>query len=171
MSEEQEKPRHTWHKQAIFQWFFVVLVLCVIAGIIVMGVGGQYGPFYSPNCNGAVWVIESDIIYYSAYHNGSMPVLNGSYSNANCSSCHVINMSAVLSCGSLWAVPEDTWQGPGADDDNCDSQDGAITGCSASNNYIWIVDANGSVYSYCIGIDCQTNNSGYQGLLPWMMCD
>lgn len=170
MSEEQGKPK--WHWCSIGKILAAVVFIGVIIFMIVL-ISFPITPSRPPNCNGLVRVVESNVYYYSSYHNGSLPVLNGSYSNANCSSCHVINMSALLAenGGMLRSIPEGTWQGHGANDDNCDSSDGNSTGCSAANNYIWIVDDNGSIYSYCKGAGCKTNNSGYQGLLPWVECD
>jgi len=52
--------------------------------------------------------------------------------------------------------------------DNCT---GDAAGCKADYHYIWGVDENGTVYSFCDNAStssakCTSNNSGYQDVWP-----
>ena len=112
--------------------------------------------------------IQNAVTAYAADHEGAIPTLKGTYSNANCSSCKMVNMSAllVINNGLLRSCPDGLWKGNSSNDDNCDATGGNISGCSNSNHYIWLVDNYGTVYSYCKGSGCKTNNSGYQSVWP-----
>jgi hypothetical protein len=87
------------------------------------------------------------------------------YSNANCSECYVINISALLIAngGLLRETPENC-RLSATGNDNCGGN--ASLGCSTDASYIWLVDADGNVFSYCAGAGCATNNSGYQDVWP-----
>ena len=112
--------------------------------------------------------IQQAVDVYIVNHNGSLPTLNGSYTNAECSDCKIINISALLSGngGALQSVPISLWQGPGTCDDNCDAAGSNISGCFNTSHYVWIVDNSGIVYSTCRGEGCPSNNSGCQNIWP-----
>lgn len=114
--------------------------------------------------------IQNAVTAYTANskHPGQLPILAGTYTNTNCSSCKMVNMSAllVINGGMLRNCSAGIWQGSGSSDDNCDATGGSINGCSNSNHYIWLVNNYGDVYSYCKGSGCKTNNSDYQGVWP-----
>jgi hypothetical protein len=109
--------------------------------------------------------LQNAVTGYATDHNGSLPTLNGIYTNANCSNCNVINISAlvVANDGMLRLAPDGLHLSPSGND-NCGGN--ASLGCSSEGSYIWLVDTNGSVYSYCAGTKCPTNNSGYQDVWP-----
>jgi len=181
MNEAQEKPKQKWYKK----WQFIVIVIVAMGFLFVFS---AFYIFYTlvsedgccpPSYNGFKDDIQNAVGWYMTENNGALPTLSGIYTNANCSNCNVINISAFLRAngGLVQEVPDGTWQGPGASDDNCDAAGKSISGCSASNHYIWIVDTHGdphgiwgdpygNVYSYCIGDNCTSNNSGYQGVWP-----
>ena len=162
MSEEKEKPKKKWP--------FIILSLPLLIAVISCSLACDISTrkCCTPAYNSAKDETKNAVADYMSRHNGAGPTLNVTYTNANCSNCNLVNVSALLIAngGVLRDVPDGTWQGPGDMDDNCDSLGGHISGCSASNHYIWIVDANGYVYSYCVGDDCTSNNSGYQGVWP-----
>ena len=112
--------------------------------------------------------IQNGATEYASRNVGALPVLTGTYTNAECSACSIVNMSALLveNGGIFNGCPDGMWQGAGSSDDNCDASGGSISGCSASNHYIWIIDPVGNVYSYCQGAECTSTNSGYQGVWP-----
>ena len=166
MNEVQEKPQKKWYKK----WQFIIVAILLIAAIgyvLALSLQGQTGTRPPPSYNGIKDDIKNAVAQFGSDHQGSFPILNMTYTNSNCSNCNVINISALLiEHGGLSKVPNGTWEGPGATDDNCDSLAGHISGCSASNHYVWLVDTDGSAYSYCIGDDCTSNNSGYQEVWP-----
>ena len=165
MSEEQGKPKR-WYKnrRIIIQWFFAILILCIIAFVIYSAIGAQY----MTSCDGYLCTedkILDAVAHYQSKHNGFLPVLNGTYTNANCSNCNVINISALLvtNGGLLQRLPV-VLNLSASGNDNCGGN--TSLGCNNYGSYIWLVDADGKVFSYCAGVGCETNNSGYQDVWP-----
>ncbi len=110
--------------------------------------------------------IQDAVTSYMICHNMSIPTLSGIYTNADCSTCSVVNMSALLipNGGILRETPDGCYLSSSACMDNCNNNQSL--GCKPANHYIWIVDNSGTVYSYCTGASCKTNNSGYQNVWP-----
>ena len=109
--------------------------------------------------------IQNAVADYSAKHNGALPALNSTYTNANCSNCSVINISALLvENGGMLRMAPDGLNLSANGNDNCGGN--ASLGCKKESSYIWLVNSAGDVYSYCAGTKCLTNNSGYQDVWP-----
>ena len=136
----------------------------MIAFVIVLSTGGEFqheGPTY----NTPREQIQSAVIGYQADHNGSLPTLNGTYTNANCSNCSVINISALLVAnGGLLRTAPSSLNLSANGNDNCGGN--ASLGCKNYSSYIWLVDSGGNVYSICVGKKCNSNCTGYQGVWP-----
>jgi hypothetical protein len=99
-------------------------------------------------------------------HAGAYPELTGTYSISGCTDCHIANLNALLTSngGMLRVVPDGTYSASGVSNDNCD---GGANGCSSYSHYVWLISTYGSVYSKCMGSDCDSNDaSGYQGVWP-----
>ena len=169
MSEEQERPKRKWYKGRstipllAFIAIICALVFLVVTKIVSTGSGtdvGRQAPY-----NTAREQMQNAVTAYGAWHNGSLPILNGTYTNANCSNCSVINISTLLTTnGGMMRMAPDGLNLSARGNDNCGGN--ASLGCKKGSHYIWIVDANGDVYSTCVGKDCASNNSGYQGVWP-----
>ena len=166
--EEQGKPAKKWYKKRSTLLAALILV-CVAAAIIVLLMdkhdNNDNTCFHSGYCVDKE-IIQRAITDYSETHNGTLPTLNGTYTNANCSNCSVINMSAllVINGGELSYNYSGNFNLNASGNDNCGGN--ASLGCSNYDSYIWIVNTNGTVFSYCAGGNCKTNNSGYQGVWP-----
>ena len=174
MNEVQGKPKRKWLKKLSIVIFPLILI-CVIAFIIVLSTGQEYedvdhGPVAA--YRSVQDEIQNAVTGYVYNHNGSLPTLSGIYSNANCSNCSVINISALLEAkgGFLRKVPLGTYGNNQNDGSNNCASNPVTAGCEPANHYIWLVDDNGSVYSYCTGSGCATNNSGLQCAYPWENC-
>jgi hypothetical protein len=165
MSEEQEKPKKKWHKSWTVIVAGLVIIGIIISLLVVWDVGNQYGNCCDSAYPTAREQMQNAVTAYGAWHNGSLPILNDTYTNANCSNCSVINISALLTAngGMLRAVPSGTNLSTSGND-NCGGN--ASLGCVNGSHYSWIVDTSGEVFSYCTGVGCTTNNSGYQGVWP-----
>ena len=165
MNEEQGKPKK-WYKQwpFIFTISLVLLITCGIPVFATMYGGRTWPPATQATYNSIKENLQSAVTAYSESRDGPPPTFNGTYTNANCSQCKVVDINALLvtNGGFLFDVPAGLAL-VGADMDNCN---GRSIGCANDHHYIWIVDANGSVYSTCVGKGCETNNSGYQGVWP-----
>jgi hypothetical protein len=168
MSEEQRKPTKKWYKN----WpnVIVLAIICIVAiGLIwVYHNTSSTGPSIPTNVaayNSAKTEIQYAITIYQNKNDGELPTLNSSYTNADCSQCEIVNMSALLAAnGGMLRETPDSCNLSTSGMDNCGGN--ASLGCSNYGSYIWIVDTHGNVFSYCAGTGCETNNSGYQGVWP-----
>jgi len=165
MSEEQGNSIKRLYKA----WptiLYLSFLLCIIGFVIFISVGQKYEK-ESPQKPYSVdqWDIQNVVQYYESMNNGSLPLLDGTYTNINCSNCHVLNVSALLQAnGGLLHKAPDSCKLSVSGNDNCGGN--ASLGCSTDASYIWIVDTDGNVFSYCAGAGCTTNNSGYQDVWP-----
>jgi Leucine-rich repeat (LRR) protein len=110
--------------------------------------------------------IQDAVTVYRTSHKMSIPSLSGIYTNADCSNCNVVNISALLveNGDILTEIPDGCYLSNRAGMDNCNNNNSL--GCKPTNHYIWLVDNSGTVYSYCTGAGCTTSNSGYQNVWP-----
>jgi hypothetical protein len=109
--------------------------------------------------------VQTAVSDYAIGHTLKYPVL-GDAMIIDGINYHIIDFNALLvpNEGILRKVPDGTYLAAGVNNDNCD---GGANGCSSNNHYIWIVDSYGSVYSICMGDDCNSNvTDGYQGIWP-----
>jgi hypothetical protein len=172
MSEEQEKPKRTWYKnwRAVLAWCSVIFIVSLIVSVLVIYFNMVTGKQFATTDGGSAYPtareqMQNAITAYQANNNNSLPILSGTYTNANCSNCSVINMSALLTAnGGVLRMAPDCLNLSASGNDNCGGN--ASLGCVNGSHYIWIVDTSGEVFSYCTGAGCATNNSGYQGVWP-----
>ena len=162
----------------LIELLIVMVIIAILAGVIVMAVGGVFGTVKSGAYATAREQIQNAVVAYESANSGSIPTLSYNTSIAGNNSVHVtvINFSAMLTtsnptAGALRAVPDGTYGATGATDgtDNCAA---AVNpgGCKPTSHYIWYVDNSSIVYSLCTasgGTGCTlTNTSGYQGVWP-----
>jgi hypothetical protein len=135
-------------------WFFGVAT----CGACIHPSGGEAGYNYNKDN------LQAAVKAYQDKNMRELPTINGTVA-INGSDYRIVNACALLASqgGKLTHVPDGSASINGSDNDNCDAGCGE---CSKYASYIWAVDANGSVYSICVGAGCQTNNSGYQGVWP-----
>jgi len=166
LSEEQKKSAKRWftNRRVIFALRFIIFCIIIAIVIYIVATQDQFGS------TGHTWdertaPIQDAVKQYQSAHNGTLPVLNGTYTNANCSQCNVLNISALLLAnGGTLRVAPDGLNLSASGNDNCSGN--SSLGCSNNSSYIWIVDSHGKVFSYCAGPYCSSNNSGYQGVWP-----
>ena len=166
MSEEQRKSKSRQLKKLSYI-ILPLLVIFVITVSYIMTRGPEYGTEIPSPCYSyaaARDAIGEAIARYASAHNGSLPTLNGTYANANCSNCRVVNFSALIINNYL--RPNHIYGRYLSTDGNDNCGGNASLGCSNEGSYIWIVDTNGSVFSYCAGTGCTTNNTGCQDVWP-----
>jgi prepilin-type N-terminal cleavage/methylation domain-containing protein len=156
----------------LIELLIVIVILAILIAVIVMEVGGVFGSAKSSAYNTAREQVQAAVTAYSSNHSysGQYPynTSDTTFSNTNCSTCYIINMSmlTVPGEGMLRAVPAGCIDRAALD--NCD---GSVGGCLSTNHYVWGANADGSVYSFCDNNStstekCLTNNSGYQGIWP-----
>ncbi|MFA5055067.1 MAG: hypothetical protein WC562_02695 [Dehalococcoidia bacterium] len=173
MSENQEKTRR-WYKkffderEDVDSFIWIVLAILLAVAIVTIVATGKCETKLDEKARSYLTVsdeIKNAIAQYCSDHNGLLPTLNGTYTNAECPNCSVINMSALLveNGGLLREAPKGLNLSPSGKD-NCGGN--TSLGCSSANSYIWIVNNDGVVFSYCAGAGCTTNNTGYQDVWP-----
>ena len=165
MSEGQGKPNGVWSDLRPFVLFFVFAIVIFAVLILISNSGWQESPQKPAAYMTAQEQIQPAVTFYAENHNQSLPILNVTYTNANCSNCHVLDISALLAAnGGLMREAPYCLNLSASGNDNCGGN--ASLGCRNGSSYIWIVNSIGDVYSYCAGAGCKTNNSGYQGVWP-----
>jgi prepilin-type N-terminal cleavage/methylation domain-containing protein len=165
----------------LIELLIVMVILAILAGVVVMAVGGVFGTARGAAYNTVKDDIQNAVTAYATDHQGNFPINQSTaYAmpvNANCTTttvasttCYIINMSALLvvNGGMLRQMPDGV---ANLSTSNCYGGAGATT-CSAANHYTWGATDRGVVFSRCdnntIGEvkACTSNNSGYQGQWP-----
>lgn len=167
MSKEQGKPTEKSRDFLTIILVFVTIIAILLAVFLSPDTVFDGPP---PDCQDCAYntnqvELKNSIAEYASRNEGTLPILNGTYTVTECSNCSVINISAVLVAngGMLRKVP-DSCNLSITGNDNCGGN--ADLGCSNKGSYIWLTDIYGNVFSYCAGAGCTTNNSDYQDVWP-----
>lgn len=145
----------------------VIVIIAILAGVIIMSVGGVFGDAKRSAYNTAREQIQIAFTAYgaNASHSGQTAYVAGvSLNNADCENCYVIEIDKLLSknYGMLRQAPDGL--ALNGSSDNCNTSD-TLGACKTDGHYTWIVNSKGDVYSYCVGA-CSDNNSGYKDVWP-----
>ena len=155
-------PRKSKSGFTLIELLIVMVIIAILAGVIVMAVGGVFGTAKSTAYSTAREQIQNAVVAYEAANSGSLPTTNGAtivLTGNGSLSTTVINMSLLLASsnptgGTLRIVPDGCW-GAGNNSNPADNCYGNATmGCKTSSHYVWVVDSTSSVYSIC------TNSGG-----------
>jgi prepilin-type N-terminal cleavage/methylation domain-containing protein len=149
----------------LIELLIVMLILAILAGVVVMAVGGVF-----QNANERAYEtlrdqIQNVVIAYRAIHETELPPTVGTVNISGNKS--ILDMcSILLPGGMLRTAPDGCISITGSNNDNCDSAMINCSGCIATS-HIWAIDFSGNVYSACVGGDCNANNAdGYQDVWP-----
>ena len=156
----------------LIELLIVMVILAILISVVVMAVVGVFGSAKSSAYNTAREQIQAAVTAYSTNvsHTRSYPYNTSAdyFTNSNCSTCYIINMSMleVQGEGMLRELPAGC-----IDRGTLDNCTGGAGGCLSTNHYVWGADAGGSIWSFCDNNStstekCLTNNSGYQGTWP-----
>jgi prepilin-type N-terminal cleavage/methylation domain-containing protein len=180
-------PRKSKSGFTLIELLIVMVILAILAGVVVMAVGGVFGTAKSSAYNSVKDDVQNAVTGYATDHQGNFPINSSGteylmVGNTNCSTCYIINMSALLVAngGMLRQLPDGLAAAGTAANanshNNCYGGAGATT-CSAANHYTWGATTSGIVFSRCdantVG-DVKTctlngvtnNDSGYRGVWP-----
>ena len=164
MSEEQEKPK--WYEiRPVYLFICILVILLVIAGVVVMAVGGHVTTCRECAYDTAKTDLQNAVQDYQDKNNGALPTINGTVTINN-SSYKIVNICSLLDSQgcTLQYVPDGCTSINGSDNDNCDA---GCEGCYQEFSYIWAVDDEGNVHSTCVGEHCNTSGvDGYQYTWP-----
>jgi len=180
-------PRKSKSGFTLIELLIVMVILAILAGVVVMAVGGVFGTARKSAYNSVRDDVQNAVGAYSSEHQGSfgLPLINtsntaGEYyltTTNNCTAanpCYALNMSALMQGqvgGSLRKVPD------GCRLANC--MGSSALGCTDNNHYVWYIHTDGNVFTTCItpagGTACAVqagtgallaNDSGYAGAWP-----
>lgn len=162
----------------LIELLIVMVILAILAGVIVMAVGGVFGSAKSAAYDGVSSQVGTAVGAYAAQNAGTYPIGNARATDItdrngdtiNGSTIYFVDFSLLLTGedGMLRTVPDGCALIAAADNDNCDQAATNISGCLATSNYIWLVDnSTGVTYSICVGTTCTApNEDGYQDVWP-----
>jgi prepilin-type N-terminal cleavage/methylation domain-containing protein len=177
-------PRKSKSGFTLIELLIVMVILAILAGVVVMAVGGVFGTARGAAYNSVKDDVQNAVTAYATDHQGNFPIntssgtVNGWSNSSNCTSaapCYYVNMSALLvsNGGMLRQTPD------GTRSVNCWLAGAAGGTCSDANHYTWGATATGIVFSRCdtnsptsgTATTCTlngvtSNNSGYQGVWP-----
>ena len=165
----------------LIELLIVMVILAILAGIVIISVGGVIGRGQSAAYDGAKEQVEAAVTDYVARTFGSYPMLNGTVTLANPAGNYtVIDICVLLAtcnvtppgAGILKEVPVSAYNGTptagctGTECNNCAGSTFSCT-CQGTAHYAWLLNDLGDVYSVCSGADCDaTDSDGFQGVYP-----
>jgi prepilin-type N-terminal cleavage/methylation domain-containing protein len=165
----------------LIELLIVMVILAILAGIVIISVGGVIGRGQATAYEGAKEQVELGVSDYVARTFGSYPTLNGTVTLTDPAGVYTIIDICVLlaSCnatppgpGVLKEVPVSAYNAAptaftaGPEDNNCAGATFNCT-CYATAHYTWLLDIMGDVYSVCSGADCdETDEDGFMGIYP-----
>ena len=159
----------------LIELLIVMVILAILAGVVVMAVGGVFGTAHESAYESVKPQIQNGVIEYATAHDGDTTALRIGAQTTVDTPDGAVNVWILAMCNItggdriLRTVPDGCYTVAGAANDNCDGANASAicTGCAATNHYIWYIDNGGNVYSKCFGADCTLNgNDSYQGVWP-----
>ena len=164
----------------LIELLIVMVILAILAGIVIISVGGVIGRGQATAYEGAKEQVELGVSDYVARTFGSYPTLDGNVTLTDPVGVYTIIDVCVLlaTCnvtppgpGVLKEVPVSSFNAApagfaGTENNNCAGATFNCT-CYATAHYTWLLDQMGDVYSVCSGTDCDTETAdGFQGIYP-----
>jgi prepilin-type N-terminal cleavage/methylation domain-containing protein len=144
----------------LIELLIVLVILAILAGVIVMAVGGVFGTTEEQAYNAARDQLQTGSVGYVTT-NTSTDV--GDLQIGTNKSLNICLLLGSVTGGLLREVPD------GCRAVNCDPTDEACTGCADTNHYEWQIDDNGNVASVCTPVGdghCTAADNGYQDVWP-----
>ena len=139
----------------LIELLIVLVVMAILAGVVVMAVGGVFGNTEEQAYNAARDQLQTAAVGCVAI-NTSTSVDDLQIGGNN--SLNVCLLLGSVSDGLLREVPD------GCRAINCNSE--ACSGCTDTNSYEWRIDDNGKVASVCLDAGCTAAGDGYQDVWP-----
>ena len=155
----------------LIELLIVMVILAILAGVVVMSVGGIFTQADETAYNAMRHQIQNAVVEYmgNSTNVGSVPLLgiNVTIDGEVRDVIDICDMKTPL--GIIREAPRGCIEIPGPDNDNCDN--GSCL-CDATYHYLWAVDDSGNLFSACVdtaanGGGCVNNSSdGFQGVWP-----
>ena len=135
----------------LIELLIVLVILAILAGVIVLAVGGIFGRTGEQAYNLVRDELQLAATGYMTNSSHGLPVMTDNGSNLDV--CLLLGPDELLR-----EVPDGVMTASG----NC-------TGTSDDNHYTWTIDSDGNVGSVCVsggGETCNDPGNGYQGVWP-----
>ena len=146
----------------LIELLIVLVILAILAGVIVLAVGGIFGRTGEQAYNLVRDELQLATTSYLTNASHDIPCVTGT-TNATTGYCTIAVCDLIGMEELLREVPD------GMRSANCQTVNAtACAGaCSDANSYLWQLDANGNVKSSCLdGAECTAAGDGYQGVWP-----
>lgn len=159
-------PRKSKGGFTLIELLIVMVILAILAGVVVMAVGGVFGSAHEAAYNSVHDDLQNAVVGYATDNNGDYSGLklsgNITIDDPACPACSIVDIDALLTAngGMLRDVPDGLWEGEAdGTDSNCDAGWNAAVQCAGS--YVWVMDIHGNIYSSCAGDKCTAaDNAG-----------
>ncbi len=92
----QTHPQKSKNGFTLIEVLIVIVILAILAGAVVMTAGGVFGKARDSAYTESRGQIQQAVAAYTAHKASFLPTLTGSYTNAECQNCKVIDLSALL---------------------------------------------------------------------------
>jgi prepilin-type N-terminal cleavage/methylation domain-containing protein len=147
-------PRKSKSGFTLIELLIVMVILAILAGVVVMAVGGVFGNAKSKAYGVTKDELKNAVADYASRNQGAFPYTATKNVTIDGTARYTINMSALLTAngGILAKVPDSMAalsSGANAAVDNCDFTGGTTATCGSNSHYIWGQDNMGNVYSLC----------------------
>jgi len=145
----------------LIELLIVMVILAILAGVVVMAVGGIFGTAKEQAYNTIKPQIQNAVTAWMVDHNGERPyrtTVNWTVTTEagdTVDNCSAIDICCIVGTGELLrTVPDGCFGNESVDTSNFwNASDGGYTGCTNPNSgeghYVWVIDKTGNVYSIC----------------------
>ena len=144
----------------LIELLIVLVILAILAGVIVMAVGGVFGQTEEQAYNAVRDELQLAAVAYMANASHDVDDLQN-FGNDTLAACCLLGSVAD---GLLREIPD------GMRADNCGNCSITASGCTGCDqppaSYTWLIDDFGNVRSICVTADCDAGGDGYQGTWP-----
>jgi len=140
----------------LIELLIVMVILAILAGVVVMAVGGIFGQAKSRAYDTIKPQIQNGVTAYSTDHNGDLPSDVGAgqqytvYTEAgeDIDGCYVFDLCLVVGSGKLLRqVPDGCYDGAAGINNFANGP--CLPTQPGLGHYIWVIDQTGNVYSIC----------------------
>lgn len=148
----------------LIELLIVMVILAILAGVVVMAVGGIFGTAKEQAYNTIKPQIQNAVTAWMVDHNGERPYRQNTSvvevditteAGASVPDCEVLDICAIVGTGELLRTIPDGCFGVGNDSTSnfWNASDVSYSGCTNPNSgeghYVWVIDGTGNVYSAC----------------------
>jgi len=145
----------------LIELLIVMVILAILAGVVVMAVGGIFGTAKEQAYNTIKPQIQNAVTAWMVDHNGERPprtAVNWTITTEagdTVDNCSAIDICAIQGVGELLRQVPDGCFGTvlNTSSNFYNVTTGGYTGCSNPNagegHYVWVIDKTGNVYSIC----------------------